>query len=391
MKKLTRSELLLVGILGCALLGQFARFETPVGKVSAYEPLLAVFSLFHLPWRGKREEFGGSPLFFLALLFVWVGSLTVFRGWQYENLGYVLQAGSYLARLALYVLFALSLWQAKQMGKVKPFFLDRAVSLWLCFQAIVGIAQYLFLPDTRILFWLGWDDHLSRAFGTLLDPGFFGVLMALGALLALPRLLGSKERWWAFAQFCLCFLAMIISYSRSSYAAFLVGVVLLAFFHRQRKWLLFIPLLIAGLVFVPKDGGGEGQNLARTSTLAIREEVVTVHTKKTPWDVWVFGRGWNYEQAIQLHRGEVGEPQYTLPGHSAGVDVTPLHVILSSGALGAAFLGAFYFQAWRRDWWTGEQWVWLGALWVHGLFSLSPLYAWILLIQSFVLLPKQKT
>ena len=43
-----------------------------------------------------------------------------------------------------------------------------------CAQLLIGYTQYFFFPDLGILFHLGWDEHLYRMFGSLLDPNFFG-------------------------------------------------------------------------------------------------------------------------------------------------------------------------------------------------------------------------
>lgn len=44
---------------------------------------------------------------------------------------------------------------------------------------ILGYIQFLFFNNLKVLFNLGWDDHLYRLFSTFLDPNFAGMFFVM--------------------------------------------------------------------------------------------------------------------------------------------------------------------------------------------------------------------
>lgn len=372
------SLLLILGIGLSSLLGQFGRFETPLGKISWHEIGMTFFLLINgVRFSWKRH-----------LFFLWIPLATLFAAGRLASTELLLNGGVYWVRLMLYVLFAGTVWREASQRPHRQRLLWWGTLFWLALQAVVGIAQYLLFPDSRILFFLGWDDHLSRAFGTLFDPAYFGLLMAIGAVAVLPQLVSKTTRWWALAVFSLCFLALSLSYSRSAYLAYISMIGVMAVLERQRRWLLFIPLLIVSLVLIPKDGGGVGQNLVRTSTLQMRQEVAEIHVRTTQPIEWILGRGWYYESTARVHQQTLGQPAQILPQHSQAVDNTWLHILLSTGVLGCVLLFMSYWQWQQSGQWSALQWALVVGVGVHGLFSLSPLYPWTLLILTGLLVPR---
>ena len=82
----------------------------------------------------------------------------------------------YLIRLTVYILFLISLRLTFQK---KPMALRMLVTTLGLLYVWFGLIQYAFLPDTRFLFNLGWDDHYYRLMSTLLDPNFAGMIFVL--------------------------------------------------------------------------------------------------------------------------------------------------------------------------------------------------------------------
>jgi hypothetical protein len=61
--------------------------------------------------------------------------------------------------------------------------------------AFFGLLQYLFMPDLRFLYDIGWDMHYGRLAGTFLDPTFIGLILVLNILLIVNRYFSKKEKY----------------------------------------------------------------------------------------------------------------------------------------------------------------------------------------------------
>jgi len=101
--------------------------------------------------------------------------------------------------------------------------LETAVLLFAAF----GVFQSAFLPDfAQTVYpdsrrYLDWDPQGHRLVSTFLDPNFAGAFIAIGLLVSLSRLAaGASVASW---KLILLTLAMLLTASRSSILAFLVG------------------------------------------------------------------------------------------------------------------------------------------------------------------------
>lgn len=385
-------------ILLLSFLGQFARLDSPLGRVSLHELLmLPVILAFFWKYRASFQELLKSRLVWLTGAFLLWTTLTTSWNAAALQLPELLTEGfAYLSRLGLYLAFAAALFLWGRSRDFSSRALLEASYIWLLLQALVGIGQFLLFPDSRLLFYLGWDDHLSRAFGTLLDPGFFGLFMVFGALLSFSFALqfkGQKKRLSIFAL-AFCMSALALSYSRASYVAFVVAVMVLSFLWKQRSVLLLIPLLVLCIVLLPKDGGGEGQNLLRTRSIEAREEVLEYHTQGISTRELIIGRGWYYESALAIHEKALQannpEKQETSVrrNNAQAVDNVYLHMLFSTGIIGTIFFAAWLcLLLWQLRYYPELLAAWAAVL-VHSLFSTALLYSWCLLILASLTLGK---
>jgi len=381
-------------ILALALLGQFARFDLPVGRVSLHELLLLPFSgLLFVKYRAATRTLAREPLALLMAGFVvWTALTTLFHSLSLQIPAVWAEGSAYLARLVLYLFFGGALWAWSRAKDFPRRRITLSVAVWLFLQALIGLGQFLLFPDSRALYFLGWDDHLSRAFGTLLDPGFFGLFMAWGAILSFvfaSTSLGKQRLLW-IAALALFMSTLALSYSRASYVAFLAGVGALSWRWKQRSVLLLIPLLVLCLVLLPKDGGGEGQNLLRTRSIEAREEVLEYHAADLNAEQLLFGRGWYYESALALHeqalleRDPSKQAAVSSRQNAQAVDNVYLHVFFSTGAIGFVL-----YTCWQALLlWKVRSSPELLALWaavlVHSLFSTALLYSWSMLLVAIL-------
>lgn len=379
MKKFSAETVLLSLIAFSSVLGQFARFSTPVGDVNWHEIAMGVLIMKTIySWPTTWLKILPAKTFKLAISWlVWILLVTLANSYFDSNRELLINGGAYWLRLCLYFAFVASLWILKTKKVISTKQVIWGVIAWLAMQMLLGLGQYLFYPDTRVLFYLGWDDHLNRAFGTLFDPGYFGLMMVVGVLLTVYKLSTVNNRTLV-VLLAMFMLLLAVSFSRASYLALVVGVLILGLQPAKRRWLLLIPLLVLTLVLIPKDGGGEGQKLLRTRSIAERQEIATRHVSTFPPTEWLYGRGWYYQSAVDYHGGEDELP--LAPQHSQAVDNAFLHVLLSSGVIGLTlFLTniAYWLYCLRAE--TVYIAIWAAVL-VHSMFSTAVFYAWVMLL-----------
>jgi len=235
--------------------------------------------------------------------------------------------------------------------------------------AIFSLAQYIFLPDTRFLKVLDWDDHYYRVISTLGDPTFVGIILVL-ALILLPTL---NSPWWFYPLFLL---PLLLTYSRSSYLSLLAAAITTFILKTKSKIFLLITIfLLIALPFLPRPGG-EGVKLERrfsiTQRLANYQEGITLF-KQSP----IFGIGFN---TLRFYR-------HDQTSHAAaGLDSSLLFVLTTSGIIGLLA----YLNLLKHLWQTsGILKISLSALLIHSLFSNSLFYPytmiwlWVLLATEY--------
>lgn len=155
----------------------------------------------------------------------------------------------YLVRLVSYSMVGVYTFNFLNSKSNSSSFLNKLLNVSII-SAIFGWVQYIALPDTTWLKYLGWDDHLYRMIGTFLDPTYLALIIILGIVIATDK---NKNKTTYFLIFSLAF-----TYSRISY---LILFLLLLY----KKKFLGIVLLLVTILFIPKMIG-EGTNLARTAS-----------------------------------------------------------------------------------------------------------------------------
>ncbi|MEK7498058.1 MAG: O-antigen ligase family protein [Patescibacteria group bacterium] len=270
---------------------------------------------------------------------------------------------NYLLRLISYISFSFFIYtNYKTAGKQK--LLLKSLLMAGIFIGILGIVQYLFLPDIRPLKEFGWDDHLGRLVSTFLDPAFTGILLVLSILLAVYS--GN------IALGFLLLLPLALTYSRSSYLALIVSFLFYFFLGKRKKILLIFPLLILlSLPFLPHPPG-EGTNLARSNSVVGKFEDYQsgfLLVSKSP----VFGLGFN--NICQAKVKFLGE---TNPfSHSCGgLDSSIMFTIATVGIIGLIIFADFFVFIFSRG--NVLLKASLIALLVHSFFTNTVYYAWIM-------------
>ena len=241
---------LVAGNLGRLPLGEIAGRPAPV----ALGDLVLLPLWFTLLLQARRtHRFPLDEIGRAILLFAGVGGVSLLQAMGLWQLGVSGIAGpaSFLVRWVLY-----AGWYWLVVTTLSDDESDRAVALMqraLLGLALFGIVQSALLPGfAQLVPWGGgekqWDQQGRRLVSTLLDPNFAGVLVVIGLLLELARVVeGQTPRR---LRLVILALAMLLTLSRSSILACLVGYTLLLLIRGVSRRLAGVTIL-GGVAMVP--------------------------------------------------------------------------------------------------------------------------------------------
>lgn len=271
MKKFLQHSFLL--IIGLFSLGQIERIQlTKVVAIYCHELVIALWLVIsmvknHYLWQKQWQKWRNSR-------WLWLGGAWILIGWLIALVNHQLTLIPilYLARVLFYLCFAISL-------KINPpYSATRQRQWWLVaglVLAVLGLVQYLFLPDLRFLKYAGWDDHYYRLTSTQFDPNFAGILLAASFFL-LQGVEFSRQLAWLKKGFSiLLVITILLTYSRASYLGWFLSTVYLIYllYIQSKKLNYFLLALMAGFIiclpFLPRPGG-EGVKLERTYSIESR-------------------------------------------------------------------------------------------------------------------------
>lgn len=262
---------------------------------------------------------------------------------------------------------------------------------------LLGFLQYIFIPDTRFLSILGWDDHYYRLLSTQLDPNFTGLLLTI----TLFWWWSTPFSWWQWlihglnkqqlgwvqqattiAVSGLLLLAIGLTFSRASWLALLVGLGVVASAQKKYRTQLIAPssLMVAGIggliIFATlfMQPTGEGKNLLRTASVTARLSATSIWLQSlTPYQL-LLGRGLFVPPPTTLHVAEgISADHANLP------DNVLILAISSFGIVGTILLLILCYQWLSSHQQPALTLAILAAVLTHSMFNNS-------LLQVFVLL-----
>lgn len=368
--------------LACAFpLGQLLKiplefFGFPEIRLYLIDILILGIFLSWISWHFfKKKKFFLPPLvkhffFYLGALFIsFLVNLTQFKI-QESIVGFL-----YLLRYSIYSTLYFVIYDLlKNHSLIDKKFIQNCFLGWGITISILGVFQYFIFPDIRSLYPLGWDLHYYRVVGPFFDPNFMGILLALSAIYFLQE---SK-----IFPLILTLIPFFLTYSRSSYLAFLAGVFTILILKRKSK-IIFVTIIafVTVISFLPRPGG-EGVRLERITSFIQR-----VENWQTAVKIWkkypIIGVGFNnYRYA--LHKfGYLPETDWKTTHAGAGVDNSFLFILVTSGIVGFSL----FLNFWARLF-TKTSLVLFGSLItisVHCFFINSLFYPWVMVWIWFLL------
>lgn len=321
--------------------GEIARIN--LGNSVILRPLDAGIGLLFICWLSwklyNREKIKPNKILLPLLLFTLSGFLSLVINSSSLSLNEFIISLSYSLRwLAYSSLFFVTYGFDSKFKK-------KAYNLLLILGIIIvglGYLQYIYYPNLRNLFYLGWDEHMYRMFSIFLDPNFAGAFFVLFFLYLLDRYL--KKRTALIGLILISTLiAVFLTFSRSALIMLLVSSSLFLILLKKK---VLITLLF-GIVFVAfiissRFFNIENVNLLRTVSSKARIETSENALKiiqKNP----IFGVGFNAYRYAQFKYGLSNE--VNIVSHAdAGTDNSFLFVLATTGILG--FL--LYIFMWLR-------------------------------------------
>lgn len=260
-------NILLISFLLLFAGGELGRINpTPYITVYLHDFLVIIYLLLNINHlkiiieKLKKIKKFNKKIYFL--LFINIFLAIIYGIWQKS---FEINSFLYIARAIAYLLFIVLLKLNFGKNKISQIFLSASFLI-----LILGFIQYICLPNLTSLYYLGFDDHYFRLTSTLLDPNFTGLLLLFNALYYLYQTpLKKKHIGLAF----LFLLGLALTYSRASYLSFvLAGLFLLIKTQKSQKLLIGLSMffLFFAIPFLPRQSGGEGVKLERTSSIKAR-------------------------------------------------------------------------------------------------------------------------
>lgn len=217
-----------------------------------------------------------------------------------------------------------------------------------------GIMQSIFLPDFAFIVYpdaipyIDWDIQGHRLVSTFLDPNFAGAFIMFGLFFAHAQ---SADRKPSYPLLALFWVALILTLSRSSIIATLVGLGILTFRTRSFNRLL---LPLAGFVLVAALAADRLIQFAgayNKLTLLGPSALTRLGDWLLAWRVFIdnpiLGVGYNTFGIIRSAYGSIG-----VGSGAFGSDGGILYMAAVSGILGVGLLGAGLWRLMALGWRT---------------------------------------
>lgn len=327
-------KILLILTIASIIPGQIIRIGIfgQSGAITLTDIFVALFLLVSIPYllAIKRKVIITKGIVTAFILFTLVALASLVLATAKFTPNQIASSTLFLVRIIAYFLMAQVVSNIIKRGQTRNW-LDIFIICGLVF-TILGITQLVLIPDISFLTPLGWDPHQRRIVSTLIDPNFTGGLLAI--LFSTTAALYLHERKLIYLASILIFsLALILTFSRSSYLAIISSIFVLGIVKSPKflaLWLLFFTSIVA-LNNQARDRIIGAITLDETTRSRVEswQRATTVFAQNP-----VLGVGFNTYRYAQSQYGffTIDEP---LGGHSgSGSDSSFLLVAATTGVVG---------------------------------------------------------
>ena len=344
----------LIILLALPALGEYSRLEFLGRSVVLSDIFIPVFELTLLwSFRDKFIDPRLTKVIKTLLIFMVLAAFSLLLALLVLPFTDILQSGLYLFRLVLYFGLIPCSWLLIDPAREKP------LQYWLIVIALcvaaTGFLQLQFLPNLEDLAkTAGYDPHINRLVGSWLDPNFIGGYFAVVSVFFLSLAVYEKHnntRLLLLGTSTVLLIALFLTYSRSAYLSFLVGIFILGIM--KARTLLIVILIIGGIGLASSERAQQrvdelvtsmtsvlfntAENPDPTARLRIQnwEQTLELIGQK-PW----FGHGYNTLSYVKLNEGFIKSEDV----HSAsGSDSSLLTITATTGIIGLLVFLFFIF------------------------------------------------
>lgn len=304
-----------------------------------------IFVLFIYKLFKKKVNFINKKIFYSLLGFIILGFISLVINSQFLNPTTFLISFLYLLRFSAYasLIFVVSQFNIIQKKKISRNLLVAGLLF-----TFFGFIQYFYYQNLRNLYYAGWDDHLYRLFSTLLDPNFTGIVIVLAFILSFYSLLVMPQSFnkWKVALIAVSIaevVAIYLTYSRSAFVAFIVGVMVLLILLNKKIILIPVVIIMVTGLIIFSNVKIEGLNPFRTASsiarVATTREAIDIFEKNA-----IIGVGFDALRYAQVRYGYRNDNLIVPSNADAGTDNSFLFILVTTGLLGFLFYTKFMFE-----------------------------------------------
>ena len=292
-----------VSIIVQQFAGQYLRFQiTPTIAFHSFDLTLFLWILisFFLHFNEIKQTLLKIFSRIKKIEKIWLIWLLLVTAIGLIRYGFQINQALYIYRICSYILFAIliSISNICLIRKNKQIIAKKIIIIsYGAGHLLLGLAQYLFKPNTLFIGEYGWDYHYYRLIGTILDPSYTGIIIIL-TYIFLTSLKKAQKLQLVKNIYVLIAIAVALTFSRASYLAFGIVLITQIYFSLKNKqkigkyiWLFLI--MVISIALAPKPGG-EGVNLQRTSTITARLTSSKNIIGELSGIDWIIGKGFYY-------------------------------------------------------------------------------------------------
>lgn len=263
-------------------------------------------------------------LFTLSAIASTVAALNFF------SLAQITISSLFLIRFIIYFLLSVVVYNSISKSSIEKW-INVLLIVGVIF-AFLGFLQLTFFSDLSSLQAFGWDPHQMRLVSTLLDPNFAGCIFAVLTALSLSFYLYKNRKIYLLTS-AVFILAIILTFSRSSYLAIAAVVATIGFVKAPKILLISVAVFILAFTAI-------GQVRNRIIGALTIDETATARIESWQKAIAIFkgneilGVGFNTYRYAQENYGFFSFDN-PLGGHSgAGSDSSILLVAATTGIIG---------------------------------------------------------
>ena len=222
------------------ILGQLSRIPLPLGGEGAVflsDFILTILVAVWLIWRlAERKRIVVSLLDWSIGLFAFATGLSLIFALHWLNNTEWIVAAFYWVRLVFYLcVFYISATLASKTRFTPLPLLEKTGFIF----AVIGLVQFVIFPDFSKYVQHGWDPHYYRVLSTFFDPNYAGLLLTFSFFLTLELLYSDRNasktvRLWRFLELATIGVADILTFSRSTYLALVIGLTIYGWMKDKR-------------------------------------------------------------------------------------------------------------------------------------------------------------